>query len=203
MIEAKILAEIKQAKIYGTKNKNRAMNCLKRKKTLEKQLETTYNQLTNIQSQLVALESAELNGEILLNMKYAGEALEKANNGMSLDDVDNMMDDIQDAKDVADEINEAIARPLANSYEYDDDDLLAELEQLEQEELDSKMLDVPSASNGPSLESSFSPYDTQTQLRQLENWSSNPDASIDVPVSPTETVRTQAQIQEMVDWMGQ
>jgi charged multivesicular body protein 4 len=41
MIEAKIVAELKQAKKFGTKNKNRAMNCLKRKKALEKQLQTT------------------------------------------------------------------------------------------------------------------------------------------------------------------
>ena len=65
------------------------------------------------------------------------------------------------------------------------------------------MLNVPSTSVGPSLEPPFNPYDTQTQLRQLENWSENADASLDVPVSPTDTVRTQAQIREIVDWMGQ
>ena len=130
MIEAKIVAELKQAKKFGTKNKNRAMNCLKRKKALEKQLQTTCkrpyqqfclnnsldNQLANIESQLVALESAEMNGEILITMDHAGRALKNANNGMTLEEVDEMMDEIQDAKDVADEINEAIARPLANSY---------------------------------------------------------------------------------------
>ena len=64
------------------------------------------------------------------------------------------------------------------------------------------MLDVPSASLGPTLEPSFNPYDTQTQLRQLENWSDNADASLDVS-SPTDTVRTRAQIREIEDWMGQ
>jgi len=41
MIESKIVAEIKQAKAFGTKNKNRATNCLRRKKALEKQLQIT------------------------------------------------------------------------------------------------------------------------------------------------------------------
>jgi len=159
--------------------------------------------LANIEEQRIALEGAELNGEILMNMKYAGDALEKANNGLSVDDVDDMMDDIQEAKDVADEINQAIARPLANSYDYDEDELLAELEELEQEELDSKMLEVPSSSLGPSLKPQVSPYDTQRQLRQLENWSNNPDANLDLPVSPTDTVRTRAQLREIEDWMGQ
>lgn len=203
MIEVKIAAEIKQAKKLGIKNKNHAMKCLVRKKSLEKQLQITYNQLGNIESQLVALESAEMNGAILENLKYGGRALTIANNGMTLEEVDDMMDDIQDAKDVADEINEAISRPLANSYDYDEDNLLAELEELEQEELDSRMLDVSPASMGPSLESPISPFDTQTHLRQLENWSSNADSSLDVPVSPTDTVRTQAQMRELVDWMGQ
>jgi len=57
-----------------------------------------------------------MNGAILENLKYGGRALTIANNGMTLEEVDDMMDDIQDAKDVADEINEAISRPLANSY---------------------------------------------------------------------------------------
>ena len=57
-----------------------------------------------------------MNGEILITMDHAGRALKNANNGMTLEEVDEMMDEIQDAKDVADEINEAIARPLANSY---------------------------------------------------------------------------------------
>ena len=41
MIEGKIAAEIKQAKAFGTKNKSRATNCLRRKKALEKQLQIT------------------------------------------------------------------------------------------------------------------------------------------------------------------
>lgn len=41
MIEVKIAAEIKQAKKLGIKNKNHAMKCLVRKKSLEKQLQIT------------------------------------------------------------------------------------------------------------------------------------------------------------------
>jgi charged multivesicular body protein 4A/B len=55
------------------------------------------------------------------------------------------MDDIRDQMAVSNEISEAIARPaLAN--EIDDEELREELEQLEQEELDNKLVgvDVPS-----------------------------------------------------------
>lgn len=55
------------------------------------------------------------------------------------------MDDIRDQMAVSNEISEAIARPALGN-EIDDDELREELEQLEQEELDNKLVgvDVPS-----------------------------------------------------------
>jgi len=55
------------------------------------------------------------------------------------------MDEIRDQMAVSNEISEAIARPALETG-VDEDELLAELEQLEQEELDNKLVgvDVPS-----------------------------------------------------------
>ena len=55
------------------------------------------------------------------------------------------MDDIRDQMAVSNEISEAIARP-ALATDIDEDELREELEQLEQEELDTKLIgvDVPS-----------------------------------------------------------
>lgn len=53
------------------------------------------------------------------------------------------MDDIRDQMDVANEISDAISRPVGMGEELDEDDLLTELEELEQEELDAKMLETP------------------------------------------------------------
>lgn len=55
------------------------------------------------------------------------------------------MDEIRDQMAVSNEISEAIARP-ALATEIDEDELREELEQLEQEELDNKLIgvDVPS-----------------------------------------------------------
>jgi charged multivesicular body protein 4 len=57
--------------------------------------------------------------------------------------VDATMDDIRDQMDVANEISDAISRPVGMGEELDEDDLLTELEELEQEELDAKMLETP------------------------------------------------------------
>ena len=51
------------------------------------------------------------------------------------------MDDIADQKDIADEISAAITSPIGVS-DIDDDELLNELELLEQEALDEKLVNV-------------------------------------------------------------
>jgi len=69
----------------------------------------------------------------------------KANFDRSPEKVDTIMDEIRDQMAVSNEISEAIARPALGT-EIDEDELREELEQLEQEELDNKLIgvDVPS-----------------------------------------------------------
>ena len=66
-------------------------------------------------------------------------------NGSSPEKVDTIMDDIRDQMAISSEISEAIARPALGDA-IDEDELREELEQLEQEELDNKLVgvDVPS-----------------------------------------------------------
>jgi charged multivesicular body protein 4 len=59
--------------------------------------------------------------------------------------VHDLMDDIHDQQEVAKEISEAISNPIGFGNDLDEDELLAELEELEQEELDKQLLDVAPA----------------------------------------------------------
>ena len=68
--------------------------------------------MTTIEFQREALEGAQSNANILENMNIAAKAMKSASNGMSVDKVDEMMDDIQEASDVANEISDAISRPM-------------------------------------------------------------------------------------------
>ncbi|CBY16008.1 unnamed protein product [Oikopleura dioica] len=181
-IETKIAAELANAKKFGTKNKRQALNALKKKKRLEKQQEQIDNTLTTIEFQREALEGAQSNANILENMNVAAKAMKNAANGMSVDKVDDMMDEIQEASDVANEISDAISRPMGFQSELDDDDLLAELEELEQEELDSEMLNIPSSSQEPSLNLPAAPTKAPAapaaqavddELADLEQWMAN------------------------------
>lgn len=92
------------------------------------------------------------------------------------------MDDISEQQDVANEIAEAISNPVNYpGQDIDEDDLLAELEELEQEELDQKLLDVgpapaPSAHlpDAPTHElpavSKKKVEDKDDDLAELEAW---------------------------------
>jgi len=53
------------------------------------------------------------------------------------------MDQIHDQMMVANEISEAIARPILFGDELDEDELLRELEELEELELEAKILETP------------------------------------------------------------
>merc|ERR1711970_1585141 len=143
-LEKRIADEVAAAKKAGTKNKRVALSHLKRKKRLEKQQEQIDGTLTTIEFQREALENAQSNTEILNTMDYSSKALKGAMGNMDVDKVDDMMADIQDAQDTSNEIADAIARPMGMQDDIDEDDLLAELEEMEQEELDAELLGVGS-----------------------------------------------------------
>ncbi|XP_071958238.1 charged multivesicular body protein 4b-like [Antedon mediterranea] len=144
-LEKKINQELKIAKEKGTKDKRAALNALKRKKRLEKQLQQIDGTLSTIEFQREALENANTNSEVLNTMTYAAKALKSAHKSLDVDQVHDMMDDISEQMELSNEIGEAISSP-SQYDDVDEDDLLAELEELEQEELDEKLLDV-----GPSV----------------------------------------------------
>ncbi|XP_042371324.1 charged multivesicular body protein 4c-like, partial [Plectropomus leopardus] len=55
--------------------------------------------------------------------------------------IDDLMDDITEQQDVAREISEAISGPFGETY--DEDELMAELEELEQQDMEESMGELP------------------------------------------------------------
>ncbi|XP_068160363.1 charged multivesicular body protein 4c [Antennarius striatus] len=136
-LERRIDQEIAIAKKNGTKNKRVALQALKRKKRFEQQLTQIDGTLSTIEFQREALENSHTNTEVLKNMGFASKALKQVHESLDINKIDDMMDDITEQQDVAKEISEAISRPFGETY--DEDELLAELEELEQEELEDNM----------------------------------------------------------------
>uniref|UniRef100_A0A8C9S2N6 Charged multivesicular body protein 4b-like n=2 Tax=Scleropages formosus TaxID=113540 RepID=A0A8C9S2N6_SCLFO len=148
-LEKKIEQELLTAKKNGTKNKRAALQALKRKKRYEKQLAQIDGTLSTIEFQREALENANTNTEVLKNMGFAAKAMKAAHENMDIDKVDELMQDITEQQEQAQEISDAISKPVGFGEEFDEDELMAELEELEQEELDRNLLEIGDSENVP------------------------------------------------------
>ncbi|KAK7020112.1 Charged multivesicular body protein 4b [Halocaridina rubra] len=141
-LERKVEEDLKIAKQNASKNKRVALQALKRKKRYEKQLQQIDGTISTIHFQREALESANTNTSIMKTMGYAAKALKAAHQNMNIDEVHDVMDDIAEQQAIANEISDAISNPVGMGADIDEDDLLAELDELEQEALDEKLLDT-------------------------------------------------------------
>ncbi|KAL4963562.1 ESCRT-III subunit protein SNF7 [Aspergillus stella-maris] len=127
------------AKKNVTTNKNAAKAALRRKKVHEKNHEQTEAQIAQLEQQIYAIEAANINHETLTAMKAAGSAMEKIHNGMTIEQVDATMDKLREQQQLSDEIAQVITNnPLGE--QPDEDELEEELEGLEQEAMDERML---------------------------------------------------------------
>ncbi|XP_068438160.1 charged multivesicular body protein 4c [Clinocottus analis] len=177
-LEKRIEQELMIAKKNGTKNKRAALQALKRKKRLEQQLTQIDGTLSTIEFQREALENSHTNTEVLKNMGFAAKAMKQVHENMDIDKIDDLMQDITEQQDVAREISEVISGPYGETF--DEDELLAELEELEQEELEDNMKSmgglpsVPSSklpSAGPSHRASAKKrVEEEDDMRMLESW---------------------------------
>ncbi|CAK9295445.1 unnamed protein product [Gordionus sp. m RMFG-2023] len=185
-LENKIQQEIGLARKNASVNKRIAIQALKRKKRYEKQLQQIDGTLSTIEFQRESLENANTNTEVLRIMGYAAKALKITHKDMDIDKVHDLMDDVAEQQDIANEISDAISNPIGFGQDIDEAELNAELEQLEQEELDKQLLNVAGPSiiplpTPPMAEPSKSPSKSKIKassshnqddedLRLLESW---------------------------------
>jgi charged multivesicular body protein 4 len=137
-LEKKIVTELDQArKLASTKNRRAALMALKRKKIYEGQVEKLSGARMTLEVQIMTIENATTNYAALDAMKTGANALKNISRTMTIEDVEDTMEDIREQMDIADEIGNAIAQPLG--ADFDEDELNAELDALEQEKLDAEL----------------------------------------------------------------
>lgn len=140
-------------------NKNAARAALRRKKQHEHTLEQTTGQIATLEQQIYSIEAANINRETLEAMKKAGEAMKQIHGQLDIAKVDETMEKLREQHQLGQEIAEAITgAPIGDPV--DEGELDDELAELEQEQLDNKMLKtgtvpvsdqihrLPSAANG-------------------------------------------------------
>ena len=78
-----------------------------------------------LQNQRQALEDAKANTDIFNVMRDAGRALKNTHKDLDIDKVEELMDEIKDQQQIANEISSVISDPRAFGQEEDEDELLA------------------------------------------------------------------------------
>jgi charged multivesicular body protein 4 len=136
-LEKKIENELALAKKNAKQNKRVAIMALKRKKIYESQIEKLSSARMTIDTQILAIENATTNYAALDAMKTGANALKSISQRMTIDDVEDTMEEIREQMDLAQEIGDAIAQPIDNTV--DEEELTKELEDLEKEDLDAQL----------------------------------------------------------------
>jgi len=173
LLQKKMAEEIRKAKEYTKmKNKRAALQCLKRKKMYEAQADQLANQQLRIHDQKIMLEGAKATTETVSAMRSGAQAMKKLQKETNIDDVDKTMEEITEQTENLRQINDALGQPIGFAAEIDEDDLDAELQELEAEELDRQL-----------MEPAVPPTTARVQQR---------DEALDLPTVPTGGMKTQA-----------
>lgn len=134
LLEKKVkLCMVEAKRKSQAKNKSGAMQELKRKKMYEKEINKIQQSILNLEQQVFAIEGASATKDIIDGLKTGKEATSRIMKDMNIEQIEDLQADIQEQLDISNEVNEVLGQSLTDGLE-DDDELLAELDELDSEE---------------------------------------------------------------------
>ncbi|KAL8163452.1 UNVERIFIED_CONTAM: Charged multivesicular body protein 6 [Gekko kuhli] len=119
--------------------KEKAKLLLKKKRYQEQLLDRTDNQISNLERMVQDIEFTQIEMKVIEGLKIGNECLNKMHQVMSIEEVERIMDETQDAIEYQRQIDEMLAGSFT---EEDEDAILAELDAITQEQID--LPEVPS-----------------------------------------------------------
>ena len=140
LLHKKMAAELSKAKEFNRlKNKRAALQCLKKKKLYEQQVENLQNHQLKLEEQVITLEGSKTTAETFSALKSGAGAMKQLQRDTNIDDVDKVMDDINEQSEKMRQVQEALGQPVGYSADLDEDELDAELAELEAEDLEAEL----------------------------------------------------------------
>ena len=165
-LDKKIQQQLAEAKRYNAAgNKRMAVAALKRKKMLVDQQQKIAGAREKIELQMSAIESANMDMEIINTLQAGNKAMADMHKGMTVEKVDKVMDDMNDQIAVGQEIADALGQQVGDVV--DEDELLEELDGLEEEDLEDQISELPSA-NKPVRAGKAKAKSEEDDLAELE-----------------------------------
>ena len=150
-LELKQKQQVETARALASTKKSMALKALKKKKRIEKQLETFYGALTNLEAQRGALESSVMNVEIIKTMEEGSLALKGGlKNVGGVDKIHDVIDDVAEQIDAGNEIAETLGTALLHDC-ADEDELMSELNELIEEPINYATEPLPQVPSGDEI----------------------------------------------------
>ncbi|XP_049633226.1 charged multivesicular body protein 6 [Suncus etruscus] len=119
--------------------KDRAKLLLKKKRYQEQLLDKTDQQIASLESMVQSIEFAQIEMKVLQGLQFGNECLKKMHQVMSMEEVERILDETQEAVEYQRQIDELLAGSLTQE---DEDAVLEELQAITQEHVE--LPDVPS-----------------------------------------------------------
>ncbi|KAM7068234.1 charged multivesicular body protein 6 isoform 1-T1 [Molossus nigricans] len=119
--------------------KERAKLLLKKKRYREQLLDKTENQITSLETMVQSIEFTQIEMKVIEGLQFGNECLNKMHQVMSIEEVERVLDETQEAVEYQRQIDEL----LAGSFTQEDEDaILEELDAITQEQIE--LPEVPS-----------------------------------------------------------
>ena len=156
LMEYKHNKEIEQAKKYlRVKNKKKAIECMKRSKLYENNLDKISGMKYNLDNQIISLEQIETSTHVVESIKESNSVMKQEL--IDLDKVEDIKDDMAEHIEDANEMSNILSEPITGEV-FDEDDLMDELELLDNNDKDEKLetnIEEKTSTEFPSINSEF------------------------------------------------
>ena len=152
-----------------------------------------------LETQRLALEGVNMNMAVLAAQKAGADALNRATKTIGgVEGVEEIVDNVEEGLQDADEIGQAMGRTVNTGIDLDDDELLAELEGLEEEDLADQLTNVSvSAAPGVGAANQTQQSAEEAELEALSAGMNFPSAPVSRPAAAKQMTEEERELAEL------